>query len=105
MSLDSNRTECCPDKIGLVHASEGIGRLNVDFDPIIQSPLKRGYDSIADGTRVQHPRSHANEFVALDNHRHPDMPEQIQSVVAATNGNRFRHLPWQHKQPAARGRN
>lgn len=104
-SLDSTGPECCPDKIGLMRMQEGIGGFNGDLGPRYPSPLNRGYDSILDELRVQHPPSHANEFVGRDNYKHPDVPAQTQRMVAATNGNRFRHLPWQHKQPAARGRN
>lgn len=101
MSLDCKRTEGYPDTIGLMHAPDGIRRLNVDFGPRIPSPLTCGYDSIDHRARVRHPRRHTNEFVRHDNYRHPDMPEQMQTLVAGT----IMHLLWRYKQPAARGRN
>lgn len=64
------------------------------------STLKRGRDSIRHETRIGHPLCLASDIVGHDNYRHPDMPEQLQTMVAGP----IRRLPWRHKQPGTRGR-
>ena len=52
---------------------------------------KRGHNSVRHETRLGLSRHHAIELVGNESYRSPDMPEQ-RAIVAATNGNRFKHL-------------
>lgn len=53
--------------------------------------LERGHTSVRHETRLGLSRHRANELVGNEYYGHPDMPEQ-RAIVAATNGNRFKHL-------------
>ena len=52
---------------------------------------KRGHNSVRHETRLGLSLHGANELVGNEYYGHPEMPEQ-RAIVAATNGNRFKHL-------------